>query len=95
MLITSLAMVGFKVFNQHITHAPLHTDIDECATLNGNCSYICTNTNGSYQCSCRSGYKLDIDTISCIGKYRVAKLLFLIFKIITLIDFFPPGLIVT
>uniref|UniRef100_H2Y970 VWFA domain-containing protein n=1 Tax=Ciona savignyi TaxID=51511 RepID=H2Y970_CIOSA len=27
-------------------------DIDECANNNGGCSHTCTNTNGSYVCSC-------------------------------------------
>ena len=38
---------------------PLHTDIDECAE-HGKCSQICTNTKGSYKCSCNAGYQLDL-----------------------------------
>ncbi|KAJ7327685.1 dendrite reproteinration [Desmophyllum pertusum] len=32
------------------------TDINECAVSNGGCDQQCTNTPGSYQCSCRLGY---------------------------------------
>ena len=31
-------------------------DIDECASGNGGCDQICTNTPGSYQCSCNISY---------------------------------------
>ena len=42
------------------------SDIDECATDNGGCGHYCTNTPGSYQCSCRDGYTLEED-YSCAG----------------------------
>ena len=45
------------------------TDINECAVLNGNCSQICTNRNGSYSCSCYAGYQLLADKRSCNGEY--------------------------
>ena len=44
-------------------------DIDEC-TEEDPCDAtrgICTNTDGSYVCSCPSGYKLDDDGIACSG----------------------------
>ena len=47
------------------------TDIDECAndTLN-NCSpnATCTNTNGSYTCTCDTGYVGD--GFICVGMYQ-------------------------
>ena len=43
-------------------------DIDECSTNKGNCSQICTNTDGSYVCSCQSGYLLGADRKTCNGK---------------------------
>ena len=31
-------------------------DLNECASNNGGCDQVCTNTHGSYQCSCNPGY---------------------------------------
>ena len=31
-------------------------DIDECALNNGGCSHFCTNTDGSFECSCPSPF---------------------------------------
>ena len=37
------------------------TDVDECATDNGVCgdtaTTVCTNSIGSFSCSCASGYE--------------------------------------
>ena len=32
------------------------------------CEHDCTNTDGSYQCSCYGGYSLNNDLSSCTGK---------------------------
>ena len=40
-------------------------DIDECLTNNGGCDHICTNTRGSYQCSCNTSYVLAADNMKC------------------------------
>ena len=42
-------------------------DINECDVSNGGCSHNCTNTEGSFECSCRVGYTLDSDGKSCSG----------------------------
>ena len=44
------------------------TDINECASYNGGCSQTCSNTPGSYSCSCNSGYVLNIDEHNCTGQ---------------------------
>ena len=45
----------------------LLSDIDECALKVDVCQQRCRNTNGSYQCFCRTGYSLDADQKTCNG----------------------------
>ncbi|KAK1335951.1 hypothetical protein QTO34_003751 [Cnephaeus nilssonii] len=40
-------------------------DIDECQTRNGGCDHFCKNTVGSFDCSCKKGFKLLTDEKSC------------------------------
>ncbi|XP_078664124.1 uncharacterized protein LOC144907195 [Branchiostoma floridae x Branchiostoma belcheri] len=40
-------------------------DEDECTTANGGCAHLCTNTDGSFFCSCFAGYSLNGDGFSC------------------------------
>lgn len=42
-------------------------DFDEC-NVYGTCSQTCTNTHGSYTCSCVEGYLLQPDHKSCKAK---------------------------
>ena len=35
-------------------------DINECNVNNGGCEHTCTNTVGSYNCSCNTGYQLSL-----------------------------------
>jgi hypothetical protein len=42
-------------------------DVDECTTAKENCDQICTNTDGSFTCSCEDGFRLSIDRHSCVG----------------------------
>ena len=48
-------------------------DIDECQRDTDGCSQICTNTIGSYICSCNSGYRLNTDRHTCNGKFYLIK----------------------
>ena len=43
------------------------SDVDECSVLNGGCHQVCTNTQGSYYCSCNEGYQLEEDNSTCAG----------------------------
>ena len=43
-------------------------EIHECNQASHLCEQVCTNTNGSYQCSCNSGYSLSINRFSCSSK---------------------------
>ena len=42
-------------------------DIDECVEGTSLCSHICLNNNGSYSCTCRPGYYLAADKVTCLG----------------------------
>lgn len=44
-------------------------DIDECTIENGSCETFCTNSEGSYECSCNAGYALMPDLRSCTGSF--------------------------
>ena len=48
-----------------VNHA---ADVNECSTNNGGCSHVCTNTVGSFVCSCNTGYELDSDETTCSGE---------------------------
>ena len=45
----------------------LSSDINECTENTDNCSQLCNNTIGSYQCYCEDGYILDSDEHTCNG----------------------------
>ncbi|XP_035662470.1 tenascin-like [Branchiostoma floridae] len=40
-------------------------DIDECSAANGGCDHVCSNTMGSFQCSCVTGFNLNVDSSTC------------------------------
>ena len=43
-------------------------DINECTTSNGDCEHNCANTDGSFICSCHTGYQLDENGLNCNGE---------------------------
>ena len=51
----------------------LYIDIDECSSGNGlrPCQQTCTNTIGSYNCGCISGYALQSNGYNCSGKQEL------------------------
>ena len=40
-------------------------DINECSQGTSRCSQLCTNTIGSYNCTCHNGYQLGNDNHTC------------------------------
>ena len=52
-------------------------DINECSANNGECSQTCSNTNGSFVCSCMIGYTLSADNLTCNGKHGYVNLIHL------------------
>ncbi len=55
-------------FDDHLSHyVCLCTDVNECLSGNGGCEHICTNIEGKFSCSCRTGYSLDSNEFNCRG----------------------------
>ena len=48
------------------------SDVDECAEGTSGCSQECTNTVGSFDCSCVDGYELARNGKACNGMYVAA-----------------------
>ena len=44
------------------------SDINECLSNNGGCSHNCINLDGTYICSCPTGYELDSRRKNCVGE---------------------------
>ena len=61
------AMVRSKVDIFYNNILNYYSDINECSGGSHGCSQICTNTIGSYTCSCNSGYRLGSNGRTCIG----------------------------
>ena len=47
----------------------ISTDIDECDNHYDECSDICINVPGGYNCDCRNGYYLQLNGKDCEGTY--------------------------
>lgn len=56
-----------------VLFCPASPDIDDCRLNNGGCDHICRNTVGSFECSCKKGYKLLINERNCQGEQTWAK----------------------
>ena len=50
------------------------SDIDECMNNIDGCAQLCTNTIGSYVCSCRTGFVLASDRHACESAQEGQKL---------------------
>ncbi|XP_078703222.1 uncharacterized protein LOC144928558 isoform X2 [Branchiostoma floridae x Branchiostoma belcheri] len=57
-----LVLTAFLLGSLAMTSA---SDVDECASNNGGCAHTCTNSVGSFSCSCRAGYVLNADGLAC------------------------------
>ena len=47
------------------------SDINECGLNTDRCAHFCSNTVGSYTCSCRSGYRLTANGRTCTGMNKL------------------------
>lgn len=50
-----------------LSYLSFFTDIDECQINNGGCNHFCRNMIGSFDCTCKKGFKLLTDERSCQG----------------------------
>ena len=57
---STFTSISFPIFS-------LYIDIDECALGTHNCAHSCSNSLGSYTCSCRDGFELGQDGRTCKG----------------------------
>ena len=62
-----LCLIQTPYLIQHIFFI-IFADIDECAHNISGCNQNCTNTIGSYFCSCYPGYDIQNDNRTCVGK---------------------------
>ena len=65
LLVMVSKVIGF-VYDIIIILKP-HIDINECTERTHACAQVCTNTVGSYTCSCGSGYRLASNGLGCNG----------------------------
>ena len=63
----TIQMIHRSVIDHIVLYCFLLTDIDECSDDTHGCTFNCTNTNGSYVCSCDAGYQLNEDGLQCDG----------------------------
>ena len=63
------------VLKVHVLLFPSTVDINECNNNNGGCAQTCTNSPGSFQCGCRSGFRLNNDGTTCSGECMCCHLL--------------------
>ena len=78
---TSIAVNGGNVFSY------FRIDINECIEDINDCAQICTDTLGSYTCSCRPGYRLASDDYQCDGMYVLQ------YNYVKILPDLPPALV--
>lgn len=74
---TVLVGCKYSMRNSYCYCAAIYLDIDECSSSDP-CEQVCTNSEGSYECSCDPGYSLDDDQHSCNGMVTIVMFLQLI-----------------
>ena len=67
MIIRALIDLTWYLSTHHVINHLYSSDHDECAVGSSGCDHVCSNTNGSFSCSCHPGYFLDSDGKTCRG----------------------------
>lgn len=49
-----------------------YADVNECSDGLSGCSQVCTNIEGSFECSCMVGFTLNPDNKTCDGRHKVS-----------------------
>ncbi|VDH91538.1 Hypothetical predicted protein [Mytilus galloprovincialis] len=63
---TCLCTTGFDGLQCSAIYQYIISDINECHESN-NCTQLCNNTMGSYDCNCHQGYQLERNGFTCTG----------------------------
>ena len=66
----------------------LPADIDECELMADVCQQNCTNTEGSFNCSCFSGFVLLSDGSSCAGEWYIHAVVELLYTCTDTVHYF-------
>ena len=56
-----------SLYDFHQCNVCHHADIDECSLDPSPCNQLCFDSEGSYECKCKIGFRLDADQKTCIG----------------------------
>ena len=75
-LLTRISNRFVMIHSWAINHVII-VDINECVEDTDGCAHQCTNTIGSYFCTCNTGYSLDSDQHGCIGEFIISPSTFL------------------
>ena len=67
-LIIPVVMVRLATTGLFSIYHCILLDFDECESKNGGCNQTCSNTDGSFECSCITGYILAANNSNCNGK---------------------------
>ena len=64
----SYAYICIQQYERFHLYCVLFSDVNECDQNLDRCDGNCTDTNGSYVCSCPAGLRLHSNGYSCIGE---------------------------
>ena len=65
LLLQLILIIMWSIINNIVNASP---DTNECGSANGGCAHYCSNTLGSFTCSCSSGFVLAGNNLNCTGK---------------------------